>query len=70
MRGDEGGAGAAWYLLPSAFAYVVGPLSRVRLSRVSVSDVPPGRFVCLFVCIGRSLVPPSDKGPPSDMALN
>ena len=49
MRGDEGEADAAWYLLPSAFASVVVPLSRVRLSRVSASDVPPGRFVCLFV---------------------
>ena len=50
MRGDEGEADAAWYLLPSAFASVVVPLSRVRLSRVSASDVTPGRFVCLFVC--------------------
>eukprot|EP00966_Prymnesium_polylepis_P040143 931467-Prymnesium_polylepis.1 len=52
MRGDGGEADAAWYLLPSAFASVVFPLSRVRLSRVSAFDVPPGRFVCLFVCFG------------------
>ena len=31
MRGDEGEADAAWYLLPSAFASVVVPLSRARL---------------------------------------
>eukprot|EP00966_Prymnesium_polylepis_P248851 5753661-Prymnesium_polylepis.1 len=48
-------ADAAWYLLPAAFAPVVVPLSRVRLSRVSASDVPPGRFVCLFVCLFANL---------------
>eukprot|EP00966_Prymnesium_polylepis_P266599 6159109-Prymnesium_polylepis.1 len=38
MPGDEGEADKARYLLPSAYASVVVPLSRLRLSCVSASD--------------------------------